>query len=131
MYFQKGCTLLYAGQEAQEFHIPSLFDGDKINLRSIEEDFIEQLKTLGKIKKNEIMAKGFYEIYMAQDKDVILASYKLKNKQLIGIFNVGKLQGGIGVNVADGEYTNLVDGTVVVVNKGILKLQNKAVIFEV
>jgi glycosidase len=130
LYFQKGCTLLYAGQEAQEVHTPSLFDVDKINLHSIKEYFVELLKTLGKIKKNEIMATGFYEIHIANDKDVILASYKLKNKVLIGIFNVDKLQGSISVNVADGEYTNLTDATVVVVNKGMVELQNKPVIFE-
>lgn len=93
LYFQKGCTLIYAGQEAQETTTPSLFDNDKINLNFIKEDFVELLKTLGKIKKREIMAKGFYEIHMADYKDVILASYKHKNKKLLGIFNVGKAQG--------------------------------------
>lgn len=131
LYFQKGCTLLYAGQEAQEVNTPSLFEVDKINLNYIKEDFVDLLKTLGQIKKSEIMAKGFYEISTAKDKDVILASYKLKNKVLIGIFNVGKQQGAISVNVADGEYINLTDGTVVMVNKGKVQLQNKTVIFEV
>lgn len=130
LYFQKGCTLLYAGQEAQAVHTPSLFDRDKINWHEMKEDFADLLKTLGKIKKSEIMAKGFYEIHRGKDKDVILASYKLKNKKLIGIFNVGRKQGEIGVNIADGEYTNLMDGTVVIVKEGNLALENKAIIFE-
>ncbi|MBU3190837.1 alpha-amylase [Clostridium bowmanii] len=131
LYFQKGCTLLYAGQEAEEKHTPSLFDVDKINLHSIKKDFVDLLKTLGEIKKREIMAKGFYEIYTVQDKDVILSSYKLKNRKLVGIFNVGKEQGEIIINVADGKYRNLTDGTVTTVAQGKLVLENKIIIFEI
>ena len=131
LYFQKGCTLLYAGQEAQAVSTPSLFDLDKINWNGIKENFVELLKTFGSIKKKEIMAKGFYEIHTAEDKDVIVASYSMKNKKIIGIFNVGKQQGDISMNVAEGEYINIVDGTVVTVIQGKLMLENKVVIFEI
>ncbi|MGH4139717.1 alpha-amylase family glycosyl hydrolase [Clostridium sp.] len=131
LYFQKGCTLIYAGQEAEEDHTPSLFDVDKINLHSIKKDFIDLLKTLGDIKKNEIMAKGFYEIHTAADKDVIVASYKLGNRKLVGIFNVGKENGEVIINAADGEYTNLTDATVTAVVQGKLLLENKTIIFEI
>jgi len=131
LYFEKGCTLLNAGQEVQAVTTPSLFDIDKINLNSIKEDFLELLKTLGQIKKKEIIAKGFYEIYTIEDKDVILASYKMRNKKLIGIFNVGKHQGEISINVTDGKYTNIMDGTVVRVKQGKLMLENKIIIFEI
>lgn len=131
LYFQKGCTLLYAGQEAQAVTTPSLFDIDKINFNGIREDFVGLLKTLGTIKKKEIMAKGFYEIHTAKDKAVILASYKLQKEKLIGIFNVGKEQGDISVNVADGEYPNITDGTLVIIKQGKLVLENKAIIFEI
>jgi len=131
LYFQKGCTLLNAGQEAQLENTPSLFNIDKINLHSIKKDFIELLKTLGEIKKKDIMATGFYEICTAEDKDVILASYKMGNEKLIGIFNVGMQQGEVTVNAAEGEYTNLVDGTVVIVKQGKVVLKNKTIIFEI
>ncbi len=131
LYFQKGCTMLYAGQEAQAVHTPSLFEVDKINLQDIKEDFLELLKTLGAIKKAEIMAKGFYEIHTDKDKDVILASYKFNNKLLIGIFNVGKQAGTIDLDVTDGRYNNLTDDSVIMVNKGKVELQNKPIIFEI
>lgn len=131
LYFQKGCTLLYAGQEAQAVTTPSLFDIDKINLHSINEDFVILLKTLGAIKKKEIMAKGFYEICTAGEKDVILASYTMDNKKLIGIFNVGMEQGEISLKAADGEYTNLTDGAMVTVKQGKFVLQNRIIIFEI
>jgi len=62
---------------------------------------------------------------------VILASYKHKNKKLIGIFNVGKSLGEVCVDAADGEYTNLADGTVVIVKQGNILLKNKIIIFEI
>lgn len=130
MYFQKGCTLLYAGQEAQDSNTPSLFEIDKVNWKNMKEDFILLLKTLGAIKKKEIMAKGFYEIHADEDKDVIVASYKMESEKLVGVFNVGKAQGDIAIKVEDGEYTNLVDNTIVRVKDGRLKLQNKVMIFE-
>ena len=36
----------------------------------------------------------------------------------------------MGLNVSEGEYTNLTDDTVAMVNKGKVQLQNKSVIFE-
>lgn len=131
LYFQKGCALLYAGQEAQAITTPSLFDIDPINWNGVKEDFVDLLKTLGVIKKKEIMAEGFYEIHTDEDKAVILASYKVENEKLVGIFNVGKEQGEISVNVADGEYTNLVDNTLIIVKQGKVVLENKVIIFEI
>jgi len=131
LYFEKGCTLINAGQEGQAVTTPSLFDTDKINLNFIKGDFVELLKTLGQIKKKEIIATGFYEINTAEDKEVILASYKMENKKLIGIFNVGMEQGEISINVTDGEYTNIVDGSVVRVKQGKVMLENKIIIFEI
>ncbi|MBU3160008.1 alpha-amylase [Clostridium frigoris] len=130
-YFQKGCTLLYAGQEAQNVTTPSLFDIDKINWNGLNEDFVELIKTLGAIKKKEIMAKGFYEICTLDDKDVIWVSYFMKNKKLIGIFNVGLEQGEIKLDVVDGEYINIMDGTMVTVKQGKVSLKNKIIIFEI
>ena len=131
LYFQKGCTLLYAGQEAQAVTTPNIFDIDKINWLGIKKEFIDLLKTLGSIKKKEIMAKGFYEICTAEDKDVILASYVMKNRKLMGIFNVGRSEGEINLAAADGEYINIMDNTLVTVRHGKVMLQNKIIIFEI
>lgn len=62
------------------------------------------------------MAKGFYEIHTIYNKDIVIASYKLNEKKLTGIFNLGKESGEIVINAVDGKYTNLVNGTVVIVN---------------
>lgn len=131
MYFQKGCMLIYTGQEAEDTNTPSLFDVDKVNWSGMRDDFISLLKTLASIKKKVIMSRGFYEIHAEEDKDVIVASYKLENEKLVGIFNVKKIQGDITLDIPDGQYINLIDETKVVINNGKIKLENKAVIFEI
>ncbi len=130
-YFQKGCALLYAGQEAQNTNTPSLFDIDKVDWSGIKEDYIELLKVLADIKRKPIMSKGFYEIYTDSSKDVIIASYESKQSKLIGIFNVAKEQGDICLSIPDGEYTNLIDKNKLLVKGGKLELANKPIIIEV
>lgn len=131
LYSQKGCTLLHAGQEAQDANTPDLFNVDKVNWSEMKDDFVELLKTLGAIKRKEIMSKGIYEIHVDDNKNVIVDSYKMGEEKLVGVFNIEKEQGEISLKVADGEYTNLIDETKVSVKNGKLKLDNNAIILEV
>ena len=128
LYFQKGCTLLYAGQEAQNIHTPSLFDVDKVDWTSMNEEFVAFLRTLGAIKKLEILSKGFYEIHLDDEKDVVVASYEHESEKLVGIFNVGKAVGEIALEVEDGDYPNLVDQKPVHVADGKMVLGNRPLI---
>lgn len=128
LYFQKGTTLIYAGQEAQDDNTPSLFDIDKVNWSNMNKEFTQYMKTLAKIKKNEIMSKGIYKINCDAKKDVIIASYKMGNEILFGIFNVGLEDCYINLDFKDGEYMNLIDGDKVKIQNGQIKLQNKAVV---
>lgn len=128
LYFQKGTTLIYAGQEAQDDNTPNLFDIDKVNWSSMNKEFTQYMKTLADIKKKEIMSKGFYKIDCDSKKDIITASYKMGNEVLAGIFNVGLEDGYINVDFKDGEYTNLIDGEKLKIQNRQIKLQNKAVI---
>lgn len=131
LYFQKGCVLLYAGQEAMADVTPSLFDIDKVDWTHMKPDFMELLKTLGTIKKKEIMAKGFYEIQTVKGQNVVIAAYKHKGRKLLGIFNIGMDFGEIELMEADGEYTNLIDCSIVRIINGKMQLSNKAVIMEI
>lgn len=130
LYFQKGATLIYAGQEAQDSNTPSLFDIDKVNWSGMKEQFVEYMKTLATIKKKEIMSKGYYNVDVDNEKDVIVASYKMGDKKLIGIFNVKLEEGFVKVEVEDGTYKNLIDKVDVVVKNGQIELKDKAIIIE-
>lgn len=129
IYFEKGTTLLYGGQEAKDSHTPSLLDKDKVNWSGMNEDFIKYLKALSKIKKQEIVSKGFYHINIIEDKEVIYAEYLLGEKKLIGIFNVGREEGYLDVDFGNGVYKNLIDESIVEVKNNKIKLEDKALIF--
>ncbi|MCX7950987.1 MAG: alpha-amylase family glycosyl hydrolase [Clostridiales bacterium] len=127
LYFQKGATLIYAGQEAQDDNTPSLFDIDKVNWSGMKDDFVENMKKLANLKKKEIMANGFYKID-CDDNNVIVASYTMGNEKLVGIFNVELNKGFANVDLEDGVHKNKIDGEDVVVKDGKVELQNKAII---
>ncbi|KRQ86785.1 Alpha-1,4-glucan:maltose-1-phosphate maltosyltransferase 2 [Caloramator mitchellensis] len=131
IYFQKGATLIYAGQEAQDSNTPSLFEIDKVDWSGLNQDFVEYMKRLSNIKKKEIMAKGNYRIGLVDNMDVILATYSLGDNKLIGIFNVGKHEGEIKLDLEDGIYSNLISNEDIEVYNGKIKLKSSPIIIEI
>ena len=59
IYFQKGMTLLYAGQEHQVTHLPSLFEKDPVQWDS-SKDISPLLTRLAEIKRKEIFTDSRY-----------------------------------------------------------------------
>lgn len=117
LYFEKGTTLLYAGQEAKDNNMPSLFERDLINWEGLDDNLSDFFNRLYTIKKESIFAYGKYKIHHSTKEDVILASYMLNDECIIGIFNVGLKSGEININnhkegdfksisIKDGDYIN-------------------------
>jgi glycosidase len=131
MYFQKGPVLIYGGQEAQDDNTPSLFDIDKVNWLGLNIDFINYLKKLGEMKKDEIFINGKYNIYKINKKGVIYATYENEEKILAGIFNVENKIGTIKTRLKDGVYKNILGSNLVKVENGEIELTDYAVIVEV
>lgn len=139
LYFEKGATLIYAGQEAKDRNIPSLFEVDPVHWEGLCDEFISFITRLGKIKKDEIFAYGRYKIHMMPAMDVIYATYLLGNEMLIGVFNVGLKVGEIDISIndggyinlskfADGSYTNLIDDEPLIIANNKIQLHQKPVI---
>ncbi|GFP77973.1 alpha-amylase family glycosyl hydrolase [Clostridium fungisolvens] len=130
LYFQKGTTLIYAGQEAQDDKCPSLFELDKIQFGIRNNEYVDLMKRLGEIKRKEILAEGFYSLECLE-KDVLYGCYEYNRSKLIGIFNVEKKEGCIVIPLTDGIYTNIIDDSVITVSNGTVELVNKPIIIEV
>lgn len=128
-YFEKGCTLIYGGEEAQDINRPSLFDIDRVNWNGLSDEFTDYIKKLALIKRQEIFAKGWYNICPITDKDAIYATYEYEGKKTIGIFNVGKEEGILNTDIDDGSYINEIDGSTIQISAGKLKLTSKPMIF--
>lgn len=120
LYFEKGATLIYAGQEAKDKHTPSLFAVDPVDWSGLDDEFVNFMIRLGRIKKRKIFSMGVYKIHPMPADQVIYASYVLDNELVLGIFNVGLKCGEIDISVdnpvfeminhiPDGDYVNLVN----------------------
>ena len=127
LYFQKGITLLYAGQERSCTHRPSLFDKDGADWTG--EDMTPLLKRLAVLKRNPILTDSRYEV-RALPGDILYASHRRGDRRLIGVFSVRGNSALVRVDAADGFYPNLADGGTVEVYEGMVSCQGGPVILE-
>jgi glycosidase len=128
-YFQQGLTLIYGGQETDDIISPSLFDSDPVDWTLLDEYYVDLLKDLGEIKKDEIFAKGHYEILDSGRVGVVVATYQLNNRLMVGVFNLEQKLGDISVPVPDGTYENLISAKQIKVEDGKMTLGVEPIIF--
>jgi glycosidase len=126
VFFSKGSTMVYAGQEVCDNNKPDLFDIDKVNWDG--NDISPLITKLAKIVKDPIFAFGYYEIKVIEQ-EVFYGSYTFEGKKIVGIFNVGKEKGELVVDCPDGEYVNLINNQKINVSSGKLTLMNEPIIF--
>lgn len=127
LYFQKGITLLYAGQERSCTHRPSLFDKDNVDWSG--EDLTPLLKRLAQVKRNPILTDSRYEV-RALSGDILYASHRKGDRRLIGVFSVKGNSALVRVDAADGFYPNLAGGGTVEVYEGLVSCQGMPIILE-
>ncbi len=127
LYFQKGMTLLYAGQEALCEHTPSLFDRDPVCWQT-GQDLTPLLRKLGEIKKDPMLADSSYRV-QALPRDILCAVHQAGGRRLVGVFSTRGESGPVSVDVPDGQYTDLLGGGCVEVRAGQLSCKGRPVIF--
>ncbi|RAP77929.1 alpha-amylase family glycosyl hydrolase [Paenibacillus montanisoli] len=130
-YFQKGSVLLHMGQEAAHDLKTTEDSQVRLDLDVLNGSFSDYLKRLKTIKEMDIFAHGFYEVKKLSTLGVIFCTYEYKDRIIAGIFNVESKTGFIESGLKDGTYSDLIEGTAVEVIDGKIKLQGKAIIFEV
>ena len=130
LYFQKGMTLLYAGQEAECTHRPSLFDKDQVAWH-ISEGATRLLGTLAKLKQDPILTDSRYEV-KALPQDILYAAHRKGDRQLVGLFSVKGNSAPARVETPDGFYPNLLDenGREVEVYGGMVSVKGAPIVFE-
>ena len=129
MYFQKGMPLIYAGQEVGAVHTPSLFDKDTVNWNT-GFDLSALLSRLYEIKKHPLLTDSSYHL-TALRHDIALALHEKGGRKLVGVFSLRGEHGTIGVELPDGQYTDLLSGGTVEIRGGRLGCGGEPVIFEV
>ena len=127
-YFQKGMTLLYAGQENAVSHRPDLFDRDPLKLDT-GCDLSELMQRLSRIKKDPIFTDSRY-IVEAHPGEALLAVHHSKTGIMVGIFCVGGMENELPVPLPDGVYMDLISGRKVQISAGRLRCNGEPLILK-
>ena len=128
LYFLKGTTLLYAGQEFENDHLPSLFDVDTID-RETGRDLSALLRRLYGVKQR-FGCEDWFHAEADDENDVALLSRGGDGRRFTGVFSLKAKAADVRVDMPDGTYENLVDGTKISVRDGLLHCAGAPVILQ-
>lgn len=128
MFFLKGTTFIYAGQEACEEKLESLFDIDLTCWETLNKYGVEDLiKTLTMIKKHPLFKDGVYNIKLHEE-EIGHITYQNDYQMMECISNLGGLDNEIKVETQDGEYINLINNQIIKVNNGKIRLTEDPIV---
>jgi len=126
LYFQKGMTMLYAGQEKAVQHLPNLFEKDTVCWED-GWDLTMLHQQLYTIKKHPLMTDSRYQV-RAMGRDILSASHSRNGKKLLGIFSLRGEASLLPIDAPDGLYTNLIDSSTVEIRGGKLSCKGNPIV---
>ena len=124
LYFLKGTTLLYAGQEWEDAHLPSLFEKEPID-RNTGRDLSPLLKKLSEIK--HACFSGNDAFWGGADDGLRIAA--LRRGNYAGVFSLDSRSGRVPLDAPDGIYEDLIAGGTVEVKDGTVFCPGRPLIF--
>lgn len=124
-YFQKGTTLLYAGQEVSAVHTPSLFEREPIDWTG--EDLSPLLRKLYDIKKR-LPTDAAFHVEADDAQGLAVADYQDSQHLAVGVFPLAGRPGTAAVPLANGDYENALTGESVTVREGRLTAAGPVII---
>ena len=127
LFFLKGATLLYAGQEYRCEHLPSLFEKEVFE-RSEEKSIAPLLKKLAGIKKTALSVRDVCHAEADDENEIaVLLRGDGKTKKL-GVFSLKGKAAEVNVRWKDGNYVNFISGETVSVKDGKLRTEGEPVL---
>ena len=120
LYFLKGTTLIYAGQEWADTHVPSLFEKETID-RETGRSLMPLMKKLAAIKKT--LFTGEDHFWGTADDQRHIAVFLRQNsaRRCVGVFSLRAENAWVEVPLPDGEYLDHLSGASVRVKDGKLR----------
>ena len=126
LYFEKGTTLIYAGQEFEDDHLPSLFEREPID-RKTGHDLSAYLRRLYDVKQR--FGDSDYFWAKADDAHQIAILERGGDKgRFLGVFSLRALAADVAVDAPDGCYVNLIDDENVEIRGGKLFCDGRPII---
>ena len=112
LYFLKGTTLLYAGQEYCCDHVPSLFEKDVFPRRE-ELNITPLLQKLYVVKKEVLSNEDYFRGTADDVHDIAILERDDNHTLKLGVFSLKGKSADVAVSLSDGTYINHFDGTTV------------------
>ncbi|MCF7927324.1 MAG: alpha-amylase [Candidatus Izimaplasma sp.] len=126
-FVSKGSTMIYAGQERCDDHLPDLFNKDVV--RWDGKDISDLIRELNDLTNSKLTSHGIYNIHITS-KDVFIATYERNNEKLVAICNIGLETGKVEVPLNDGTYTDSLNNEKVVVVDSTITLKSQPLIIK-
>ena len=128
LYFLKGSTLIYAGQEYRNTHLPSLFEKEPIE-RDAGKDISPFLKKLGEIKKNVLSCRDYFQAAADDENDIAILTRDDGKKTKIGIFSLAGKCAEVDIKIENKNYVNQMDNKPVTFKDGKLLCTGEPILF--
>ena len=130
LYFLKGTTLLYAGQETENTHTPSLFEKEPVDWHT-GRDLSPLLRRLSEIKHTVLDPDDRFTAAADDEHHIALLERETPACRKLGVFPLRSLSAPVTVNAPDGVYENLIDGSEILVENGRFLCSGSPAIFTV
>lgn len=127
LYFLKGSTLIYAGQEFGCDETPSLFDKD-VFPRNTGIDLSKLFAKLDTIKKTVLDDDDYFKADADDENDIAILERDNNKSKKVGIFSLKSMSADVKVDLPDGDYKNEISGETVTVSNGKIHCDGKAII---
>ena len=127
LYFLKGSTLIYAGQEFGCDETPSLFDKD-VFPRNTGIDLSNLLAKLDTIKKTVLDDDDYFKADADDENDIAILERDNNKSKKVGIFSLKSKSADVKVDLPDGDYKNEISGETVAVSNGKIHCNGNAII---
>lgn len=127
LYFLKGSTLIYAGQEFGCDETPSLFDKD-VFPRNTGIDLSNLFAKLDTIKKTVLDDDDYFKADADDKNDIAVLERDNNKSKKVGIFSLKSKSADVKVDLPDGDYKNEISGETVTVSNGKIHCNGKAII---
>ena len=129
LYFLKGTTLIYAGQEFENDNRPSLFEKEPID-RASGRDLSGLMRRLYEIKQ-DFGSEDYFSASADDEHDIAVLERGGNGRRFIGVFSLRGESADVSVGVPYGRYKSLIDGSPVNIRYGKLRCSGEPVIIEV
>jgi len=126
LYFLKGTTLLYGGQEYCCDRTPSLFEKEVFPRDG--KDITPLLQKLAEVKKTVLSGEDDFRGSAMDGEHIAVLEREDDKAKKLGIFSLQGKAAQVTVEFPDGTYTNAIDGTAVEVKDGKLLCTGEPII---